>query len=121
MFALKYYVSRGILFINFITFKSNTLVSIVSQTIFIYNFITFFTLTFRVLLLIMTDRKIVFKWFFNGSAPPAKTVITVNFEVNEVRINNASEQKKKVKHTEKLISIENSISSLKVSNIEGFW
>ena len=50
-----------------------------------------------------------------------KKVITDAFEVNEVRINDATEQKKKVKQTEKLILLENRISSLKVNNIEGDW
>ena len=51
----------------------------------------------------MTDRNRGIKLFFDGSAPPAKKVITNDFEVNEVRANNVSEQKKKVKLTEKLV------------------
>ena len=31
----------------------------------------------------MTDRKRGIKSFFDGSAPPAKKVITVDFEVND--------------------------------------
>ena len=43
----------------------------------------------------MTDRKGGVKPFFDGSAPPAKKVITADFEVYEVRANDVSEQKKK--------------------------
>ena len=42
----------------------------------------------------MTDRKKGIKPFFDGFAPPAKKVITADFEVNEVRANDMSEQKK---------------------------
>ena len=45
----------------------------------------------------MTDRKKGIKPFFDGFAPPAKKVITADFEVNEVRANDMSEQKKKSK------------------------
>ena len=45
----------------------------------------------------MTDRKRGIKPFFDGFAPPAKKVITADFEVNEVRANDMSEQKKKSK------------------------
>ena len=66
----------------------------------------------------MTDRKRGIKPFFDGFAPPAKKVITADFKVNEVRANDMSEQKKKVKRTEKLMSLENRISSLKKNNTE---
>ena len=67
----------------------------------------------------MTDRKKGIKPFFDGFAPPAKKVITADFEVNEVRANDMSEQKKKkVKPTEKLMSLDNRISSLKKNNTE---
>ena len=58
------------------------------------------------------------KPFFDGSAPPAKKVITADFEVYEVRANDVSEQKKKERCTEKLMSLKNRISSLK-KNTEG--
>ena len=45
----------------------------------------------------MTDRKKGIKPFFDGFAPPAKKVITADFEVNEVTANDMSEQKKKSK------------------------
>ena len=45
----------------------------------------------------MTDRKKGIKPFFDGFAPPAKKVITADFEVNEVRANDMSEKKKKSK------------------------
>ena len=60
----------------------------------------------------MIDRKRGIRSFFDGSAPPAKKVITADFEVNEVRANYLSQQKKKVKHTEKL---------MKKNNTEGDW
>ena len=69
----------------------------------------------------MIDRKRGIRSFFDGSAPPGKKVITADFEVNEVRANYLSKQKKKVKHTEKLMSLENRISSLKKNNTEGDW
>ena len=49
----------------------------------------------------MTDRKKGIKPFFDGFAPPAKKVITADFEVNEVRANDMSEQKNKIKKKKK--------------------
>ena len=69
----------------------------------------------------MTDRKRSINSFFDGSAPLAKKVVTADFEFNKVRANDLSEQEKKLKCTEKLMSLENIIRSLKKDNTEGDW
>ena len=44
----------------------------------------------------MTDRKrIPLLPFLDGSAPPARKVITIDFVVNQVKTNNVSSEKKR--------------------------